>query len=270
MSDKLDDAFEEAQNGPDDPEPERKLPRLTSDDLGSFADEFGRTHYAMADGRPVCGRLKREHNRVIENEACLAPPMANGACRVHGGKAGAPIRTGRYSRVLKKMRGAFERARADEDLVDARQDLAAMDVLIEQLFERMEELDSPAWRQKLLETSRALRAALRAGNQTLGLATMRRLCDQIENGASIDQIAGDLIANLERRANRAVRIGELELKRAEKVTVDELTAVLREFLGILERSLEPKIYHSLLPELRRVTGGRGVTHSASTAVANVR
>ncbi len=256
MSDKLDDAFEHAQNEPDDPEPERKLPRLTPTNLESFADEYGRTHYAMADGRPVCGRLKREHNRVIEDEACLAPPMANGACRVHGGKAGAPIRTGRYSRVLQKLRGAFERARADGDLVDARQDLAAMDVLIEQLFERMEELDSPAWRQQLLETFRGLQAAIRSHSQTQVSAAMRRLGDLIEQGASIDQIASDLIANLERRANRAVRIGELELKRAEKVTVDDLTAVLREFLSILERSLEPQVYHGLLPELRGVMAGQ--------------
>ncbi len=256
MSDKLDDVFEEAETGPIDPERERKLPHLTKDDLDCIVDEFGRDHFFMKDGRPVCGRLKREHNRAIENEACLAPPMANGACRVHGGKAGAPIRTGRYSRVLIKLRGAFERARADDDLVDARQDLAAMDVLIEQLFERMEELDSPAWRQELRETFRGLQAAIRSHSQTKVSAAMRKLGDLIEQGASIDQIASDLIANLERRANRAVRIGELELKRAEKVTVEELTAVLRDFLGILERSLEPSLYHSLLPELRKVTGGQ--------------
>ena len=72
---------------PDRPERERKLPRLTQDDLVFYVDEFGRKHFSMADGRPVCGRLKREHNREIPNEACLAPPMANGACRVHGAPA---------------------------------------------------------------------------------------------------------------------------------------------------------------------------------------
>ncbi|MCP4036593.1 MAG: hypothetical protein GY733_06625, partial [bacterium] len=237
---------------------ERSLPRMAQDDLDVFVDEFGRKHYATPDGRPVCGRLKRVHNRKIEDEACFAPPMANGACRVHGGKAGAPIRTGRYSRVLKKMRGAFERARADEDLIDARRDLAAMDVLIEQLFERVEELDSRAWRQELLETFQRLQAAIRSHRQAQVSAEMRRLGELIEQGASVDQLANDLIANLERRANRAVRIGELELKRSEKVTFEEMTVVLREFLGVLEQSLEPQVYHGLLPQLRKVTSARRI------------
>ncbi|MCP4004538.1 MAG: hypothetical protein GY725_10115 [bacterium] len=160
--------------------------------------------------------------------------------------------------MLKKMRGAFERARADEDLIDARRDLAAMDVLIEQLFERVEELDSPAWRQELLDTFQRLQAAIRSHRQAQVSAEMRKLGELIGHGASVDQIANDLIASLERRANRAVRIGELELRRSEKVTVEEMAVVLREFLGVLERSLDPGVYHSVLPELRQVTTARRI------------
>ena len=60
----------------------------------------------------------------------------------------------------------------------------------------------------------------------------------------------------ERRANRACRIGELELKREEKMTVAELAAVFGQWLAVLERVLEPTVYCEVLPELRRVTVGR--------------
>ena len=34
----------------------------------------------------------------------------------------------------------------------------------------------------------------------------------------------------------------------------ELAAVMAQFLGVLEKELEPAVYHQVLPELRRVTG----------------
>ena len=85
---------------------------------------------------------------------------------------------------------------------------------------------------------------------------MKRLGELIEHGATIDQLTNDLVANVERRANRACRIGELELKREEKMTVAELAAVFGQWLAVLERLLEPTVYCEVLPELRRVTAGR--------------
>ena len=194
---------------------ERKLGPCTQADLVSYVDEFGRTHYSMEDGRPVCGRLKKKKNRAIPDEACLGPPMANGACRVHGGKAGAPIQHGRYSRVLKKWRGDFERARSDQELVDARRDLALMDVANEKLLERAEDLDSPSWRQELRETFIHLQAAIRAQRQGDVAPLLKRLGELIEEGATAGQLAKDLVAQVEKRANRACKVTELQLRREE-------------------------------------------------------
>ncbi len=253
MSDKIDDSFEQPQNGPRDPERVRKLPHLTQDDLDCILDEFGRKHYSMKDGRPVCGRLKKEKNRVIPNECCLGPPMANGACKVHGGRAGAPIRSGRYSRVLKTWQAAFERALSDQELLDSRRELALMDVGIEKLLERAEGLDAPAWREDLRETFVALRAAIHSKRQGQVGSLLKRLGEIIESGATIDQVARDLLANVDRRAARACKLTEIEVRRDEKVTVSELAAVFKQWLSILEAQLEPQAYHRVLPELRKVT-----------------
>jgi len=252
--DPVDDPLERVPSGPDDSEEGRKLPRYTSADLTRVVDEFGRDHFWTPDGRPVCGRLRKEKNRVIESEACLAPPMTNGACRVHGGQAGAPIRHGRYSRVMKSLRAAFEGAHKDQELLDSTRDIALMDVLNEQLVERLEELDCPAWRDELRAMYSQLRAAIRGQRQAEVAKLMKELGDLIDRGATADQLARDLLAQVDKRANRACKLTELQLRREEKVTASELTAVMAQFLGVLERELEPAVYHQVLPELRRVTG----------------
>ncbi len=245
-------------SGPTDdgakPEKERKLPHLTQVDLESFVDEFGRTHYSMKDGRQVCGRLKKEKNRKIPDEACLGVPMASGPCKVHGGKAGRPLSHGRYSRVTKTWHAAFERALADEELLDAKRDLALMDVVTELLIERAEELDSPSWREELRDTFGQLQRAIRSQRQEVVGPLLKLLGELIERGATADQVARDLVAQVDRRAARACKIDELGLRRQEKITATELAAVFKQFLDVLERELEPAMYHQVLPELRRVTG----------------
>ncbi len=252
MSDELDAAQGKLEYGPRDPKP-RKLPHLTQDDLVCVLDEDGRKHYWTKEGRPVCGRHKKQKNRVIPDEACLGIPMANGACNVHGGKAGRPITHGRYSRVLKKWKKDYARAQADKDLLDAKKDLAMLDVAIEKLVGRAEDGDCPTWRKEVGETFIALQGAIRGKRQSQVSAHLKRLGELIESGAAEDQVANDLVVNVERRANRATRINEYEFKKEEKIPPSELAAVFRSWLAILEKRLEPKTYHALLPELRLAT-----------------
>src|SRR5687768_7928245 len=116
---------------------ERKLPPISIHELKCVEDDLGRKFFYLPSGRAVCGRRKKLKNRAIEDEACLAPPTKHGPCKVHGAKAGRPIKHGRYSRVLGRWKPAFERALKDKDLLDTRRDLAVMDALIEPLLERI-------------------------------------------------------------------------------------------------------------------------------------
>ena len=98
MSDQHNGKHEENAAEPERPKyppHERKLPRLTIHELEWVEDDLGRKHFYMPGGRPVCGRLKLRKNRVIEDEACLGIPMPAGPCKVHGGKAGGPMREAR-------------------------------------------------------------------------------------------------------------------------------------------------------------------------------
>lgn len=232
---------------------QKKSPPVTKVDLTHWHDEFGRDHYATQEGRQVCGRLRSEKNRVIANEACQAPPMQCGACRVHGGKAGCPPKHGRYSRALTTWKGSFERALKDKDLLDTRRELALMDTTIEKLLERVEELDAPKWRAAVQESFDGLQRSLKARKQADVRASMGKLEDLIQQGAAIDQVSSDLMVYLDRRAARANKMSELALRREEKVTTTELALIFKSWLEVLEKELEQVTYFGLVEKLRRAT-----------------
>lgn len=230
---------------------ERSLPPHTREDLVHSTDEFGRDHYHLKDGRAVCGRLKKRHNRQVPNEVCLAPPMRNGACKVHGGTK--QVSTGRYARVLKSWRAAYERALKDKDLLDTRHELALMDVTIQKLLARIEELDAPAWRTELNETFQQLQTAVRSKRQRDVGPLLTRVGELVEQGAGIDQLARDLMAYADKRAARANKMDELALRREEKVTVSEVAAIFSRWLGVLEQHLDQALFLKIQEELRHVT-----------------
>jgi hypothetical protein len=79
-------------------------------------------------GVKLCGRKKRD------GSLCEQPAMANGACKMHGGKSLAGIaspvltRQGRYSKHLPvRLKEQFEQAVGDGELLALREDIALLD-----------------------------------------------------------------------------------------------------------------------------------------------
>ncbi len=128
-----------------------------------------------------------------------------------------------------------------------------MDTVTEQLVEQAEDLDCPSWRGELKDVFDQLQRAIRSHRQADVGALMKKLGGHIERGATAAQVSHDLVAQVDKRAARASKMSELALRRQEKVTMDDLTAVLRQFLDVLEEELEPTVYLRLVPLLRKVT-----------------
>jgi hypothetical protein len=80
-----------------------------------------------AVGITECGAKKRD------GSCCKQPAMANGRCRLHGGKtpggiASPQIRHGRYSKHLPvRLKEQFEQAVGDGELLALREDIALLD-----------------------------------------------------------------------------------------------------------------------------------------------
>ena len=95
--------------------------------------------------------LKAEPSRCTAKskrtgERCKRPPATGwGVCRMHGAGGGRPIVHGRYSKVLKRLRGHYEAARDDENLLDLRPTIAVLDIRIEDILRRVDDGDDAAW-----------------------------------------------------------------------------------------------------------------------------
>ena len=237
----------------------RKLPRYAVDEMRFEEDALGRRFAYTPEGRAVCGRAKKAANRKIENEACLGVPTMFGPCRVHGAKGGPPMRAGgRYSRVLKGLRRAYERALGDADLLDVRRDIAAMDLVIEGLVANAEQGDTPGWREELRRVYRALDKAIRGRKQDEIGQLMKQLGAQIEDGANASQVAKDLLVEVDRRASRAHRMNELEVRKLERVSVTEVVRIFEAWVLVLETHVDATTMGRLVPQLRSVVEQRGL------------
>lgn len=71
--------------------------------------------------------------------------MPNGRCRLDGGKStGAPIITGKYSKLTGKLLESFERSLADQNLLSIRHDVAVIEALQIERLPRLMDLEAQA------------------------------------------------------------------------------------------------------------------------------
>jgi len=207
-------------------------------------------------GRSVCGRLKQENRRLIEDEACLQPPMPNGACYWHGGPSPGPPATanGRYSRLQRFWGELYERLATTDDLLDVKPDLTLMDVAIARRLEFVQSEDAPAWREELRKTYRAMRAAMKSGDKAEMAVTVRRLGELVERGAKMEQAVRDLVTDVDRRAARAQKEREVMLKGEDVVTVRELMRIFGDFIAIVKEHAPADAVRTMVPKFRVVLG----------------
>lgn len=84
----------------------------------------------MAEETKVCGATNVSGNK------CLLPPMANGRCRIHGGKTTGPlnprVKHGLYRKFMSQEEAEmFDGLKHDENYADMRGEAALLRVMIE-------------------------------------------------------------------------------------------------------------------------------------------
>jgi hypothetical protein len=159
---------------------------------------------------------------------------------------------GRYSRHLKTFRKDFDAALADPDLLEGRREIAMMDVVLGKLVQRVEQQDTPSWREELRKTYTQLAAALKAGKTEQAGVVMQRLGKLIEQGAKEDRVVRDLISGLDVRSARAQKEREVNLKGEGITTMTDMMVIFGQWVDVLQRSLDEKTFRTVLPELRAI------------------
>jgi len=182
-------------------------------------------------------------------------------CRIHGGLGGAPVKHGRYAKGLGRFREAYAESIADPGLMDLRETLALLDVVVKRNAERLEDSDTPAFRRRALELYTAVRAASTPQDAA---AAMTALGELLRSGVSEDSALDDLAVSAERLARRQEKAWQIRLDAATALNAKDLMAVMARWADIV---LEEVPREAAARVIRRIDGEVLGTGAAATRLS---
>ena len=211
------------------------------------------THYYRKDtGAQVCGsrmRNKPDSVRCSKGRQFLA---ANGRCKFHGAKAGRPPIHGRYSQSVGRLHSLFAANLERGEHLDTKPDLALMATAAEELLRTcLEQGDTLEWREQALKLYKDLRVASRSKDTMRAGALLMELGDHLERGC--DQARGlrEAVTMVDKRAHRAQRERELDLKEERTLTQAQVVASYALILEIVQRNVPADSAARIIDECTR-------------------
>lgn len=202
-----------------------------------------------------CGAKKRD------GTPCRAPAMANGRCRIHGGKtpngfALPQTKSGRYSKYLpQRLVERYETATQDTELLAMKEDIALLDARLSDLLRRVDTGEAgTAWREARTAYRKVVNA-IRAEDGQAIMAGMDELDNVLGRGASDYAAWNEIQSILEQRR----RLVESEQKRLvmgqQMVTTEEATILIAALLDAIHRSVnDPGTLSTIQTEFNRLLG----------------
>lgn len=173
----------------------------------------------------ICGATTRS------GKPCQARPMANGRCRMHGGKslagpASPAFKTGRYSKYLPaRLTERYAEAVNDPELLALREDVALIDARLADLLRRVDSGESGQLWKDVRQAYQSFIKARRRGDDEAAAAAFDELGELIERGAS-DHAAWSEIAALLEQRRRLVESERRRLVEMQQVITAEQAMVL--------------------------------------------
>ena len=172
---------------------------------------------------------------------CTQPAMANGRCRMHGGRsprgvAHPSFKTGRFSRSIpSRLSQSYEEALADPRKLELIDELAVIVARNRELLESLYSGESDGLRLRLRNHKRRMEKARRDGDQDAADEHLNAILQGIERGADDSERWAELMANVDTQR----KLAESERKRIVEahrmVTTEELMAFMGAVLGILKK-----------------------------------
>lgn len=181
---------------------------------------------------PVDGQPNRCTAQSKQTKERCSKPVVPGrsVCRYHGGLGGRPIVHGRYSKALGSLRDAYESARNDPTLLELRDTLALLDVVVQKAANRAASLDTPEFRDRALEL---YRAAQQATDPAVAQARLGELGSLLRAGGEESRALSELADATERLAKRQEKAWDLRLSAANAINARDMVALLSRFADIV-------------------------------------
>lgn len=187
----------------------------------------GHTHaFRKSDGKQVCGAQKAKQPGIYcQQTGGLAE---NGRCRHHGAKSGRPKTVGLWDRAFGRHADAFRAAREDPELLDLERVLAGLNMEVVRCIERLEDHDTPEWRQELLQLSELSR-----GDEEGAEKAGEKLHALIASGCESDDAHARFRQQIDRLGQRLEKVWGVKLAQKNAVSATDLASILGHFLDFV-------------------------------------
>jgi len=183
----------------------------------------------MNDGNPIDHMRKCGAKRKRDGKPCQAPAMANGRCRVHGGKTPVGIgsvhwRNGRYSKALPAdLARRFREAGADPDLLSLTNRLALTEA---RLVSVLGTLGEPGADWAKAKAAKEKLVAARGKQDLPGvLAALNELLAVIDAAAACEARWRTILELIEQQRRLIDSIHAREVKHAQVLSLAEAGAL---------------------------------------------
>ena len=179
-----------------------------------------------------CAQSKRS------GERCMLPAVqGRRTCRLHGGtNPGRRPLTGRHSAVLHRLRETYERCLNDPSIIDMREPLAVLDMVVNKMLERVEQLDTDGFRMRALGLYEESREAIRDGNGAEGGALLEQLGALLRKGAAEDSALMKLLTSVNAQMNAIDRVWDKKLKRENVMSKDDVALLMLQVLSSVRKT----------------------------------
>ena len=182
--------------------------------------------------------------KTRKGTACGQPAMANGRCRLHGGKSlpagiGHPtFKTGKYSKDLPtRLASRYAEALADTELLSLRDDVALVDARISELLARIDKGESGRIWAKLAVAKTEFIAARNAHD----IPTMDQWLSDILRLIDAGNADWMIVADIVRLQDHKRKLGESERKRLiemrQIITAEQAAVLLGAITDIIVRNV---------------------------------
>ncbi len=156
-------------------------------------------------------------------------------CRLHGGlSTGRPPDHGRWAKPLGRFSEGWEAARMDEELLDMRNTIALLDVLVQRSAERLNDLDSRDFRKRVTEHVTEARMASDDTERDMALDEALSLC---ETGGEEDKALRALGEHVERLSKTQAEAWRIRLSAANAITFNDLKSIFVRLADIISQEV---------------------------------
>jgi len=183
----------------------------------------------------LCGAKRRN------GEPCKGWAMANGRCRIHGGKtprglASANWKTGAFSKAMPVgVAARYQAARHDPELLRLERDVALADA---RLLEVLGELGKPGadWTAVLAAKEKVVEDRKRGTDALLFMEHVAQLLTAIEGAAGDSARWDEILELIEARRKAIDSIWKHQVQAAEVLTLQEAGALFASLAAIIRES----------------------------------